>query len=527
MVLSGVSPIGAAQPPGRIREALPQGLLVAAAFLGFVVFWTLVNAIANAGAMDHDMAESYVWGREFQLGYYKHPPFWAWIAGAWFSLAPHRAWAFALLSAVNAGAGLLGSWFLIGQFAGGNRRIAATLLLLLTPYYSWFAYRYNANTIFLSLWPWTALFLVRSIERKGRSDAILFGIFAALDLLSKYYAVLLLAACALAALFHPKRSEYFASPRPYISIAVCAVLFAPHLWWLAQTGFQPVYYFADETGHTWFFALRQAFNLLLKSSAYLIPMLLVIWFARRSASPSKSVQWSEPRAHFLAVLCFSPFLLTLLASIVLRVVLTSGTVISTFSLAPLVVMDLFGVRSANSVARIASWTVLGASAVSLALSPMLGFAHIAHPVGMMRSIPAPDEPLFELAQTATRIWHDRTGSQLKIVGGTLGDPAVPTPYGNPYADAVTFYSADHPSEFIDFDFAHAPWISREHLERDGMLIVCPSGNDECMKAAGAFAGRAVSRVTVTLTHRFWIWQGRPMAFTLTIIPPPAAKSRHL
>lgn len=523
MVPSGVSPIGAAQPSGRTREALPQGLLVAAAFLGFVVFWTLVNAIANGDAMDHDMAESYVWGQEFQLGYYKHPPFWAWIAGAWFSLAPHRAWAFALLSAVNAGAGLLGSWFLIGQFAGGNRRIAATLLLLLTPYYSWFAYRYNANTIFLSLWPWTALFLVRSIERKGRSDAILFGIFAALGLLSKYYAVLLLAACALAALFHPKRREYFASQRPYISIAVCAVLFAPHLWWLAQTGFQPVYYFAGETGHSWFFALRQALNLLLESTAYLIPVLLVIWLTRRRSPQGRPAQWREPRMRFMAVLCFVPLFLTLVASIAFRVVLTSGTVISTFSLAPLIVMEFLGVTSANSVARIASWTVLGTSAISVALAPMLGYAHIMHPAGMMRSIPAPDEPLFELAQTATRIWHDRTGSQLRIVGGTLGDPAVPTPYGNPYADAVAFYSADHPSEFIDFDFAHAPWISPERLYRDGMLIVCPSGNGECMKAAGAFAVHEASRVTVTLTHRFWIWQGRPMAFTLTIIPPRAAE----
>jgi hypothetical protein len=337
----------------------------------------------------------------------------------------------------------------------------------------------------------------------------------------------LLATCALAALFHPKRSEYFTSQRPYISVAVCAVLFAPHLRWLAQTGFLPVYYFADETGHAWLFALSQALNLLLESAAYLMPVLLVIWLARRGASPSESVQCSEPRAHFLAVLCFAPLFLTLAASIAFRVVLTSGTVISTFCLAPLVLMEIFGVATANTVARLTSWTVLGTSAVSLALSPMLGYAHIAHPVGVMRSIPAPDEPLFELAQTATRIWHDRTGSQLKIVGGTLGDPAVPTPYGNPYADAVAFYSADHPSEFIDFDFAHAPWISPERLDRDGMLIVCPSGYGECMKAADVFAARAVSRVTVTLAHRFWIWQGRPMAFTLTIIPPPAAETRHL
>ena len=37
-----------------------------------------------AAAIHNDMAEAYVWGREFQLGYNQHPPFWAWICGAGF-----------------------------------------------------------------------------------------------------------------------------------------------------------------------------------------------------------------------------------------------------------------------------------------------------------------------------------------------------------------------------------------------------------------------------------------------------------
>ena len=80
------------------------------------------------------MAEAYVWGREFQLGYFAHPPFWAWIAGLWFEFFPRVDWAFYLLSMLNAGLGLLGSWFLIGNFASGDRRLAATALLLLTPF---------------------------------------------------------------------------------------------------------------------------------------------------------------------------------------------------------------------------------------------------------------------------------------------------------------------------------------------------------------------------------------------------------
>jgi hypothetical protein len=40
-----------------------------------VAIWVLYGAISAAPAAIHnDMAEAYVWGREFQLGYAKHPP---------------------------------------------------------------------------------------------------------------------------------------------------------------------------------------------------------------------------------------------------------------------------------------------------------------------------------------------------------------------------------------------------------------------------------------------------------------------
>src|SRR5690349_17009887 len=89
-------------------------------FVAFILVWTVYGAITGlSSAVHHDTAESYIWGREFQLGYYKHPPFWAWIAGAWFTFAPHQDWAFRLLSIINAAIGLWGSWRLIGNFAQG------------------------------------------------------------------------------------------------------------------------------------------------------------------------------------------------------------------------------------------------------------------------------------------------------------------------------------------------------------------------------------------------------------------------
>jgi 4-amino-4-deoxy-L-arabinose transferase-like glycosyltransferase len=192
----------------RAAEPGPPVQTVAALFAAFVAVWSVYFVIAESQAsIRADMAEAYAWGREFQLGYNQHPPFWAWICGAWFMVFPRAGWAFAILSSLNAAIGLLGSWKLIGRFARGDERIAATALLLLTPFYTFLSHNFNANTIFLSIWPWTTYFFLRAIDEDGVVDAILFGVGMALALLSKYHALILGATCFLAA----ARARYFRS----------------------------------------------------------------------------------------------------------------------------------------------------------------------------------------------------------------------------------------------------------------------------------------------------------------------------
>src|SRR5271169_7247115 len=233
--------------PGTNAE--PDKTIIFVLMGTFIAVWTSSSWITEAPrAIKHDMAEAYAWGREFQLGYNQHPPFWAWICGAWFMVFPRAGWAFAILSSLNAAIGLLGSWKLIGRFVRGDERIAATALLLLTPFYTFLSYNFNANTIFLSIWPWTTYFFLRAIDEDGIVDAILFGVGMALALLSKYYALILGTTCFLAALQHPARARYFRSASPYVSIAVAAALCAPHIGWLLTSGAPPVRYLSRISG---------------------------------------------------------------------------------------------------------------------------------------------------------------------------------------------------------------------------------------------------------------------------------------
>ena len=83
-------------------QSWPANWVAAGGLLLFAVAWTIHGMIAGAGGTLHfDLLEAYAWGKEFQLGYNQHGPFWAWIAGAWFLVFPVANWPFILLQAIN------------------------------------------------------------------------------------------------------------------------------------------------------------------------------------------------------------------------------------------------------------------------------------------------------------------------------------------------------------------------------------------------------------------------------------------
>src|SRR5262245_3089049 len=152
------------------KVAWPLVLTVSLGVCALCATWTL-----GWGSLHPDMTEAWMWGKEFRLGYAKHPPLFAWIAGAWFWLLPRSDGSYYLLAAVNAAVGLCGVWMIAGRLLERERRWVAMLLLLLTPYFSLYAARYNANSALLASWPWAVYFFVRSIETRRLADGAAFG----------------------------------------------------------------------------------------------------------------------------------------------------------------------------------------------------------------------------------------------------------------------------------------------------------------------------------------------------------------
>jgi 4-amino-4-deoxy-L-arabinose transferase-like glycosyltransferase len=492
----------------NLRE--PAAWLVAALFAVFVAIWTAYFAISEVPTSIHnDMAEAYAWGREFQLGYNQHPPFWAWICGVWFAVFPRAGWAFAILSSLNAGTGLVGAWRLIGRFATGDKRSAATALLLLTPFYTFLAYKYNANSIFLSIWPWTLYFFLRSIDGRAVLDAVLFGLLMGLALLSKYYALILAATCFLAALQHPRRAFYFASASPYISLLVAAALCAPHVWWLASSGAPPLRYLSRISGRDYGDVASSAatafFGALAQNALVFAVVAFVAWTPPREVLATIGARWKEPQFRLLTILAATPLVLTVLAGFALRNKVSTNMLIGTFSLAPLLAIETVGARRIDRLrivaARLAAALTIGALVASPGVA--LARAWFSHDMNDV-------QPRKELAEAATRLWREATDRPLAYVAGTAF-----------YENGVAFYSPDRPHAFVDFDYFRNRWVTPQALADDGLLSVCVAGDAACLTATALFATPQATRTQITLAHDTLGHEGKPVEFVVTVIPPRA------
>ena len=430
--------------PGKPPFFARPGALAIAFLCLHTAVWTLYATLSNAGALHQDMIEAYAWGREFQPGYYKHPPFWAWIAGAWFEVFPRTNWAFYLLANLNAGIAILGVWQLAGLFTRGAHRLNAALLIVLIPFYSIQGHQYNANFIQMSLWPWTVYFFVLSLEKQSFRDALGFGVLAAAGMLSKYYSALLLLSCFIASFYHPNWRQYYRSPLPYISVAVCALLFAPHVWWLIDNDFLPFKYAETKTAYAAAKTYGSILTFIAGCIGFSLLGALLIYLSRGGSEERAANAAAAPVAPrlepFVAILALAPFVLTVLTGLAGHMRLSTNFATPIFFLVPLLLIQIMK-PSPVRLRRLAKGAAGVLYAGALIAAPAI-------PALLPKLAAVEPKRSADVARQAMRMWTEVTPLPLRIAAGS-----------EIYAQGIAFYSGADTSVFLHFDPRLSPWVS--------------------------------------------------------------------
>lgn len=499
----------------RAVDAESASPVVMAALLITVhtLVWTVASDVMRwPGVLWDDMLEAYSWAQDWQLGYYKHPPFYAWIVGVWFQIFPRADWAFYLLSAANVGIGFVGVWWLAGRFVKREAQLLSVLLLTFMPYYNFMASNFNANTVLLSLWPWTTYAFVRSLEKRTLAWGMLFGVLAGICLLSKYYSILLLASCFVASLLHPDARRYYTSPAPYVAAIMAVLVFSPHVWWAVTNDYPTVKYALSKTGQGWAYNCYKAFSAGLAGIGLnLLAAAIFVSALGRRRPALRGDAWRKivaPNRRWLLVLTLGPLVLTLALGMVGYVKVLLNFLIPVFFMAPLMLLIAFEQAITAQAVRGVVRTVVIFMIGAMIVAPIAAYTTFA------MQLKGTSEITPEAARDAAREWHKAFSHPLKIVTGSEQNSL-----------AQVFYGPDHPVEFTHFEFDHAPWITRERIKREGLLTICDYDDIVCIDRAQQFSNTD-TRLIETSVGKIVFGIVGPKQGLVYIMTPPQMSARE-
>jgi 4-amino-4-deoxy-L-arabinose transferase-like glycosyltransferase len=486
------------------------------------VLWTFILINLKAAQDVHmDVAEAFAWGRKFQLGYGKHPPLSGWVAGLWFRVFPAADWATYALAMATLGCGLVICWLIALRVVDRRRAFFVVVMLALYPIFNFKGFKYNPDLLQLVTLPLVVLAYLNAFEKRSVRAGLWLGLAGMLALMTKYWVLTMIGAIGIAALVHPDRMKFLASPAPWVAILTLVVTMIPHLVWLKEVDFVPLTYAGDvyslsnraQVAQLVLGYVGHNLALLLAPVALALLALALVprwWRTPRalvtrawSREPNPGVNWSQALNVWIIqlVVAIGPPLGALFFDVYMK----TDWGISLFFLTPLALVAIPALRLQGmalfSIAAIWLVVTLGTLAGSGAIA-----VHdmAANPNGA--SVYAARS---QLARELTQDWHNRFNTKWAVVAGT-------TDIGEP----MTFYSPDHPAPYTPGELWSSGLTSLEEAKRLGFIGICDTTDwrfKTCTAWMEANAGTA-ERLTVTTQRFFHGHPGPAVSWNVYIVP---------
>jgi 4-amino-4-deoxy-L-arabinose transferase-like glycosyltransferase len=482
--------------------------VMALLLVAYAVAWTVYGAIAKSSQDLHfDIGEMFAWSHQVVWSAPTHPPLGAWLMRAWFSVMPVEDWSFYLFAIVVATAALWIAWRLAGRYLTAEKRVVGLLLLTFLPFYNFHALKYNASSVLTPFWAATTWWFLLSFETRRPAWAVLAGLGAAAAMLGKYWSLFLLAGLALGAVTDPRRAAYFRSPAPWLTMAVGALALAPHLVYIATHGFS-TFSFAM-TSHETTLAMAAGWSLYFVVSVlgYIAaPIVLGLLATRPNLKAIKDTLWpANAERHIFIVAFATPVFLAALVAVVMRARLDPLWTMSGMTLLPVVLLasPLVSIQRAAAIRLLALAIVF--PLLMIAASPVI--AIVIHDNGL----PNYATHYRLIAQAVDHAWHEQTDKPLRIVGSF-----------RTVVDGTNEYFPSRPATYAITSPWRTPWVDDSRIDREGIAIVCPQPEIECVDAMNAYAARYGAKIEeVTRARHFFGTDDASMRYEIAIIPPPA------
>jgi 4-amino-4-deoxy-L-arabinose transferase-like glycosyltransferase len=352
---------------------------------------------------------------------------------------------------------------------------------------------------------WAAIsWLLWRSARDGRpSWWLALGLVSGLGLYAKLSTALLLTFGGIWILYDARARSRFATPWPWLGLAVFLGVAAPLAVELVRLDFLPLTYAAHR--NAWVLANRARLYYIgvqLAGLAALPIVLALSGLLRRQPDLAQHLLPAHPAPErravvYLAWMGLGPALLVMAASLFTGTGESWGATM--YNLVGALAIALLGQRLGLAELRrltvLALLCVIGVSS-AYAATRWTG----CNVLGRLQPMCWPAR---SISQTAEAIWHETVPGPLGIVGGEDG-----------VAQLAGLEAADQPSIFTNLDRRLAPWVTDQRLRDQGMLLVWPHGWRLSPLQQAWIAGLPVKTVPFD-----WSLKAPPLEISFAVIPP--------
>lgn len=438
------------------RALLPCLMVLQIVCWTLVPWWTLPNAPL-------DVIEGAIWGHQFEWGYHKGPPLFAWLIGLGGNLMPGSMLPVLLFSQLS----IALAYWAIARLADrllSPREVVAALLMTSVIYYLGYpSPEFNPIILQMAFSALAISFFFTAATEDRLLDWAIFGAAAGLGMLSRYSIAIHLLAIGVFALGTPDIRRQWRKPGPCLAIAIGTGILLPHLIWLFSTDFVSLKYIDNRSAYTegllrYLEPLRFVAAQLLAGLPAILLLGLAIFSGRPALAPDATPHDTHLRLgqRYLLLLGAMPVpfvaVTAILSGRALRDMWGAPLWIVAPLLAVLMLRHRFGDRGMRRL--VAVWPVLYAAPLVIFVISMIWGPQILH---RNKRVSFPGEVL---AQEITTRFRQQTGYPLRYVVGDLW-----------LAGNITFYSPDQPQSFTEGSVERAPWIDLVQLRHCGAVVV--------------------------------------------------------
>ncbi|UST54484.1 glycosyltransferase family 39 protein [Comamonadaceae bacterium OTU4NAUVB1] len=533
--------------PDRTRP--PHALSPAAAFGCFallhVALWTLLPSLLAAN-LPLDTIEALSWGREWQAGYYKHPPASGWLAELfrWGSLD----WPLFLLSQLAIAAAFWAAWEIARDVLPPWTALVAVMALEGVNYYNLTGLEFNANVVQYPCWAIASLAFWRAARRApgtaggaGLGWWVLLGVACGFGALGKYSFLTLPVSMAVALIAVPSLRGHWRGAGPWLTLVISLAMFAPHLAWAHANDYPTLRYATGRamaagggSGGAVVARLKDIAAFLGAQAGSVAPLALLLWIAngwrRRGggavagSAVAGGVAGNRAADGGVALRGRDGWLLLAMGGGPLAIYLIAGAAgvhLHDMWGSPLFLVIGPALAAALGLRLRHPKRFAWAFAVwTLVLVLLYGLIAIGGPLarGRLSRIHYPGR---ELAVDVAQGWHRAVGSQapLRIVAGHAW------PAGN-VAQYLPPQAGGRPSVYIDADPGRAAWLDDAAVRTRGAVFVWEAVSGQVLETppvlppadwSARFPGLRVQPPLHLTARRF----GRPFEVTVgwAILPP--------